>query len=90
MQIVRFDPDRAGLDALATEFWRAGETKFFEFYCDTPGSVTVVDSSDPELPALFGHFFDEMPMSIDLEWKPDHGNMFNPICVFQFASSGGS
>jgi hypothetical protein len=87
--IIRFDSSGPGLDALATEFWPAGETKVVEFYSDTPVSVTVVDSQDPDLPARFDTFFDDTPMSIDLEWKPDHGNSFNPISVFQFASSHG-
>jgi hypothetical protein len=84
------DLDAPGaLDALADVPWPAGQSSTVEFYVGIPVPVTVVDSTDPALPAYLSAFADDRPMGVDLEWKPDHGNAFNPIAVFQFCSTKG-
>ena len=85
----RLSFEEKALDEYGDTFWEAGMEKLVEFFKDEPVLVRLRDIEDPDLLTKLEEFADDAPMSIDLEWKPDTKDCYNPIGLFQFGSSKG-
>ena len=80
----RLSFEEKALDEYGDTFWEAGMEKLVEFFKDEPVLVRLRDIEDPDLLTKLEEFEDDAPMSIDLEWKPDTKDCYNPIGLFQF------
>lgn len=87
MERLKFDV--SPLDEYRDTFWEPGTSKLVEFYENEPVLVHLYDIDDPDLLPRLEEFADETPMSIDMEWKPDRKDKYNPIGLFQFGSTNG-
>ncbi|OHS96697.1 hypothetical protein TRFO_09863 [Tritrichomonas foetus] len=89
-ETISFASGNTSLDSYSDIFWDSGVTKYAEFYDSDPIKITVIDINDVnKLSSSLEDILDGHPISIDFEWKPDNKTRFNPISLFQFATSKG-